>query len=633
MGLASDRGATYPPRQCPNPTSSDRWCDDDDDDAVLAAMKMWLCARLAQATNARESGSGVVATQPWPAYALAPRAVAAPKSRSDQAAAGDEPHVTIAVRSCLVRPSGHLFERVQGRSWRAGIHLAVALALAIPVGLFPAVAWADHEARPSTANLEARGHSPHAASFTDPAPVRHVNSDLAFWGTLAFHGNYDGFRIVDISNPDGPVGLSHERCNGDQGDIVVWETVLVRAWHSPAPAGRFCDGVPVPAGFEGVHVFDIRDTSDAKLVASVELECGSHTLTAAGVADGSLIVYSNNSSSLGCVDGTRASDDSAGDFMDIITIPLGSPASASLLRREPLAGPATDVRTGCHDAGVILGQVNKAACAGADTINVWDVGPNATPGGTPTEPVLLLSISEPGVGQAGTNGRWHSAAFTEDGKVLVAGWEPGGGEDSECEASDPDLDKSLFFYDASTGAKLGHWVLPRPQGADENCTVHGYNIMPLSGRYLALSGNFQAGTWVTDFTDPAKPVTAAWSDPASLGPGPFCDPDRDGPGPGRCQQGGAWASYWYNGFIYESDTTKGLNVFAFSDREAAGALRLPHMNPQTQEIVTRPSGRDGSDPGSVPPVSLLVVGGAVFTGFLYGGWRLFRRATGMGRRA
>ena len=34
---------------------------------------------------------------------------------------------------------------------------------------------------------------------------------------------------------------------------------------------------------------------------------------------------------------------------------------------------------------------------------------------------------EPGIGVAGTNGRWHSTVFTWDGAVIVAGWEPGGG--------------------------------------------------------------------------------------------------------------------------------------------------------------------------------------------------------------
>src|SRR5918996_400260 len=125
----------------------------------------------------------------------------------------------------------------------------------------------------------------------------------------------------------------------------------------------------------------------------------------------------------GNYDGFRVIDDPVGDFMDVMAVPRADPAGASLIHREPLAGPTTDVRTGCHDAAVILGDVNKAACASADTINVWDVGDNGTPGGSPEDPALLFTIIEPGVGEAGTNGRWHSAGFTWDGQVIVAGWD------------------------------------------------------------------------------------------------------------------------------------------------------------------------------------------------------------------
>jgi len=442
------------------------------------------------------------------------------------------------------------------------------------VGLvLPATAAADHESRPHTNNMHALGHSPHPATFHDPDGVRHINSDISFWGTYAFNGNYDGFRIIDISDPEAPVEVSHPSCNGDQGDIFVWENILVRSWNSKKATARLCDGQTVPARWEGVHVFDISDKAHPHLVTSVTLPCGSHTLT--GARDGDrLIVYSNNSSSAGCVDGTRANDDPVGDFMDVIEVPLGAPQNARLLHREELAGPATDVRTGCHDAGLILGEVNLLACASADTINVFDVGANATPGGSLADPVLLYTISEPGVGQAGTNGRWHSAAFTGDGKVIVAGWEPGGGSAAECESTDPDVDKSAFFYDAATGAKLGQWVLPRAQdgapGVIENCTIHNYNVVPVrSGRYVLVAGNYQAGTWVVEFTDPANPQTLGWSDP------PVIIPE---------DTGGAWSSYWYNNFIYESSITQGLNVFRFSGSPTAGAIRLDHLNPQTQEF-------------------------------------------------
>jgi hypothetical protein len=436
--------------------------------------------------------------------------------------------------------------------------------LAVPAG-----AGADHKTRPHTQNIHALGHSAQPGSFLVPDGQRTVNSDLAFWGRFAYNGNYDGFRIIDISDPGDPQLVSWTHCNGDQGDIVVSQNLVIRSWNTKRTTARDCDGTTVPAGWEGVHIFDATDKSDPKLVGAVELPCGSHTLTVAGVSSNRLIVYSNNSSSSGCVDGTQANDDPVGDFMDVIAVPLGDPAGAGLIHREPLAGPTDPtVRTGCHDAGVIRGNVNMAVCASADTTNVFDIGDNGHPGGSIEDPQLLYTIQEPGVD--GHVGRWHSATTTWDGKVIILGWEPGGGAAPECEATDPPVKKSMFFYDAATGAKLGQWTLPRPQSADENCTIHNYNVVPLrSGRYVAVSGNYQAGTWVTDFSDPASPTTVAWSDPPPLVP---------------TQLGGAWSSYWYDNFVFESEITKGMNVFRVSDPRLAGAMQLEHLNPQTQEF-------------------------------------------------
>jgi hypothetical protein len=438
----------------------------------------------------------------------------------------------------------------------------------------PAVALANHVTRPSF-ELRALGHSPNPASFLEdppgPAPAE-INSDLAFWGDLAFNGNYDGFRIIDISDRRNPQEIVHQRCQGNQGDIVVWDKVLIRSWNSPAPAGATCDGQPVPEGWEGLHVFDISNLQDPRLVASVELPCGSHTAT--GVPDpanGRLIVY-NQTSGGPCY------------FFDIVAVPLATPAGAKLLRQEPLEGEHA-----CHDSGVILGEVNLMACASGSMTNVFDIGANEHPGGSLTNPSFLYTISEPGVcnvpddpanpnPQRPCNGNWHSAGFTWDGKVLILGWEPGGGAQPECEATDPPVKKSAFFYDAHTGQKLGQWTLPRPQSAAENCTIHNYNVVPIGGRYILVSGNYQAGTWVTDFTDPANPFVRAYSDPPAIVP---------------TQLAGAWSSYWYNRAIYESSITEGLNVFRYTERRInRRSLRLDHLNPQTQEF-SLPRGGDG----------------------------------------
>jgi len=164
----------------------------------------------------------------------------------------------------------------------------------------------------------------------------------------------------------------------------------------------------------------------------------------------------------------------------------------------------------------------------------------------------------------------HSAAFSFDGEVLIFGHEPGGGVVAQCQESSAVSDKSAFFFETATGVLLGMWTLPNPQTDTENCTIHNYNVVPLpSGRDVLVLGNYQAGTWVVDFTDPSDAQTLGWSDPPPIEP---------------TDLGGAWSSYWYNNFIHETNITEGLNVFRYSGPETAGALRLDHLNPQTQEF-------------------------------------------------
>jgi hypothetical protein len=221
--------------------------------------------------------------------------------------------------------------------------------------------------------------------------------------------------------------------------------------------------------------------------------------------------------------------------------------------------------------------------------NVFSIGPPR--GGTLEDPNFLYTIEEPGVCNDGLpsppadpqrpcNGNWHSAAFSWDGQTIILGWEPGGGVQPECQSTDPPVKKSAFFYDAATGIKRGQWTLPRGQdGPGENCTIHNYNVVPLKdGRDVLVLGNYQAGTWVVDFTNAASPQTVAWSDPPPLSPADL---------------GGAWSTYWYNGFLWESEITKGMNVFRVSGGEGDSGQRfkplepaviLDHLNPQTQEF-------------------------------------------------
>jgi hypothetical protein len=217
--------------------------------------------------------------------------------------------------------------------------------------------------------------------------------------------------------------------------------------------------------------------------------------------------------------------------------------------------------------GVILGDEMKAACAGGDGFDLFSLG--GPGGGSLDDPLHLRHVVVPTV----TIG--HSAAFSWDGEIVVFGHEPGGGVTAACEATDPPLDRSFFFYDTDSGSLLGTWTLPRTQGPTENCTLHNYNVIPTKKRNLLVSGNYQAGTWVVDFTDPAAASTVAWSDPPPKpvpAGTPFC-----------CDVTGAWSTYWYNGELYESNIGEGLNIWKPLFNQGS-PRHLRHSNPQTQEF-------------------------------------------------
>jgi hypothetical protein len=205
----------------------------------------------------------------------------------------------------------------------------------------------------------------------------------------------------------------------------------------------------------------------------------------------------------------------------------------------------------------------KAICAGGNGFTVFSIGGPA--GGSLPNPLQMYTVTVPNVSIG------HSGAFSWDGEVLVFGHEPGGGSAPRCQSVSAAHDKSLFFFKASNGQLLGQWTLPRPQTVAENCTIHNFNVVPTSdGRDIVVSGNYQAGVSVVDFTDPANATEIAYADPAPLSP---------------TRLGGDWSSYWYDGVIYESDISRGLLMWHLEDPAVAGAQTLGHLNPQTQEFT------------------------------------------------
>ena len=88
------------------------------------------------------------------------------------------------------------------------------------------------DAEPHTKNVHELGSSPHPGTFSVPDGQRVISSDIAFQGRIAYQGNYNGFRVIDISAPGNPKLIASTECNGDQGDVVVWDNILVRSWNT-----------------------------------------------------------------------------------------------------------------------------------------------------------------------------------------------------------------------------------------------------------------------------------------------------------------------------------------------------------------------------------------------------------------
>jgi hypothetical protein len=232
----------------------------------------------------------------------------------------------------------------------------------------------------------------------------------------------------------------------------------------------------------------------------------------------------------------------------------------------------------------------KAACAGGAGFAVWSIG--GRDGGTLDDPRFLYNVVVPeiafGTPNAEEGPTGHSASFSWDGETLIFGHEPGGGLQSRCKATGEPITtngtpvgvqndnmKSFFFYETNSGRPLGKWTLTRPQTEQENCTLHNYNIVPTKHDDILVHGSYQSGIGVLDFSNPANAREIAYADPKPLPP----------TASGGTQDGGDWSSYFYNGTIYQADITRGLFTWRLKDRDTERAMKLRHLNPQTQEFT------------------------------------------------
>ena len=432
------------------------------------------------------------------------------------------------------------------------------------------------------------------------------NTDIAFSGDVMVTGSYHGFNIYKLQEDGVPALFSSVVCPGGQGDVsIVGDLLLMSVEQTRGRVDCGLDGVSEDVSaerFRGLRIFDISDLARPVQVGQVQTCRGSHThsVISGPGEDGKIIVYNSGTSSVregeeleGCVDETPGDDQTALFRIDVIEIPVDDPSQAHIIGSPAVfADPETGKLAGlwrggdhgddtqetsqtnqCHDITAFpeLG-IAGGACSGNGIL--FDIS-------DPLNPTRIDEVVDEGFAY------WHSATFSNDGSKVIFTDEWGGGSRARCRAYDP-LDWGAdAIYDIVDGQLefRSHYKMPAPQVEEENCVAHNGSIVPVPGRDIFVQAWYQGGISLIDFTDSANPVEIGYFDRGPL----------DGE---RLVFGGYWSVYWYNGWMYGTETMRGLDVLALipseylSENEVAAAALAnqgERFNPQQQFQVTWPA--------------------------------------------
>lgn len=451
------------------------------------------------------------------------------------------------------------------------------------------------------------------------AQLAFANSDLAFRGKYLFQGNFYGVNIYDISNPVKARLVTSMVCPGGQGDVSVYKNLMFMSVEmpngrvdcdiqgfppSPAPAAGKAQTPPLPAPqkerFRGVRIFDISDIRSPKQVAAVQTCRGSHTHTL--VVDpkdkSNVYIYVSGTSFVrqseelpGCSGEAPDKDPNTALFrIEVIKVPVAAPRNAKVVSSprvfmDPRTGALNALNSGgshgtekptdsdqCHDITVYS---EKGLAAGACSGNgiVLDIK-------DPVNPKRLDAVNDPNYAY------WHSASFSNDGTKVVFTDEWGGGMGARCRPNDPNVwgANALFHLQDDKLKFASYYKLPAAQGNNENCVAHNGSLIPVPGRDIKAQAWYQGGISVMDFTDANHPVEIAYFDRGPIDPKMLV-------------MGGAWSTYWYNGYIYSSEIARGLDILELSPSEfltqneidAAKTVRVAALNVQNQQRIVWPA--------------------------------------------
>jgi hypothetical protein len=419
-------------------------------------------------------------------------------------------------------------------------------------------------------------HSPNlrqVAHLPLQAPLDATSSDIAFQGSHAFVGNYNGFTVYDIGNPRRPTILTQVLCPGSQNDISVHGDLLFLSTDS-SRSDDSCSSVTQPAtepsSWEGVKIFDISDLRNPRYIKSVETECGSHTHT---LVPDRRSVYLYVSSYF--PNETFPDCQPPHDFISIIKVPVRNPTAATIVATPNLfpdggnpAGNRSRETSGCHDITAFPARdIAAGACLGDGVL--LDIA-------DPEQPRVITSVRD-----TANFSFWHSATFNNTGTKVIFTDEMGGGVAAHCNPTTGPTHGADAIYDiagrgdARTLVFRSYFKIPRTNADTENCVSHNGSLVPVLGRDVMVQSWYQGGISVFDFTDSARPFEIGFWER-----GPVSDTELT--------FDGTWSAYYYNGYIYSSDQ-KGLDVLELRDPRTwtAGLVRYAELNVQTQPTFPR----------------------------------------------
>lgn len=452
--------------------------------------------------------------------------------------------------------------------WIAAFGLAVLL-LTAGCGADPgeSVSWAAGSTPPAVRTTGDAVHSSnitHLANVPPEAPLDGPQSwgtDLAFQDDHVFVGNFDGFTVLDVSDPARPSVVSRVLCPGEQNDVSVSGNLLFLSVDSPR-GGPECGGGRSPreeAGdgdggtWEGIRIFDIADRAHPRFVSAVATECGSHTHTLVpGKTGETVYLYV---SSAGPVPESPTCPPPHNNI-SVVEVPTGNPASARVVS-QPVLSEETDREGGCHDVTVYPEKNLAAAACFGDGI-LLDIADRVNP-------KVIQHVRD-----RENFSIWHSATFNNTATKVVFGDELGGGMSATCDSGTPRTHGANAVYDLGEDRTLtlrGYFKIPREQQPDENCVAHNGALLPVPGRDIMVQSWYQGGVSVWDFTDTANPREIGFFERGPVD-----------------TVAGSWSAYYYNGHIYSSDITRGLDVLRIDDPLTDPAKRVTAevLNAQTQ---------------------------------------------------